>query len=140
MKNLTSAEAILMLFVGIMLDLVGFMIFITGTWVAIDDYGILDVIGISIIGLWLFIKYQSSAPSQVNLKEDLKGIREEKIDLNNKKTNSKNPKNIIKNEGKELAKKILKRFGLAFLLELIPFIGGLVPAWTWLVYKNLPEI
>jgi hypothetical protein len=151
MKNLTSPTAILMLSVGVVLDLIGLTIFVLGTWVAIDDYGILDMIGLSIIGLWLFIKHQSSAPSQATLKEDLNEIREQKVDLDElnegnerprtlerkKKEGSKNPKNIIKSEGKELAKKVLKRFGLAFLIELIPVVGGFTPAWTWLVYKNL---
>ena len=37
----------------------------------------------------------------------------------------------------DVAKKTLKRFGLAFAIELIPFLGGASPSWTWLVYKEL---
>lgn len=141
-----------MLSVGVMLDLTGFIIFIIGTWLGVDDYGILDIIGLGIIGVWLYMKHRSAAPSRTELKEELGEIRAQKVDLNelNKKPESpqkdtgksgraglKNPKSIIKNEAKEYAKKILKRFGLAFVLELIPFVGGFIPAWTWLVYKHL---
>ena len=37
----------------------------------------------------------------------------------------------------DIAKKTAKRFGLAFLVELIPFIGGVAPSWTILVWKEL---
>ena len=52
-KGLTSPEGLLMLCVAAALDLAGFMIFIFGTWFGIDDYGILEMVGIAIIGLWM---------------------------------------------------------------------------------------
>ena len=37
----------------------------------------------------------------------------------------------------EIAKKTLKRFGFTFLIELMPFLGGIAPSWTILVWKEL---
>ena len=34
-------------------------------------------------------------------------------------------------------KKGLKRFMIAFVIELVPFLGDISPSWTWLVYKTL---
>ena len=49
------------------------------------------------------------------------------------------PKGAIKDQAKELAKKALKRFGLTFIIELIPFLGGLYPGWTIFVWKEMKE-
>lgn len=38
---------------------------------------------------------------------------------------------------KKLSTKVLKRTGLAFLGELIPFVGDIVPCWTIAVYYEL---
>ena len=54
--NLTSPEGILMLCVAAILDGLGFIIFILGTWFAIDDYGMLDIPGIIIIGSWMYFR------------------------------------------------------------------------------------
>ena len=54
--NLTSPEGILMLCIAGLLDGIGFIIFILGTWFAIDDYGILDAVGLAIIGGWVFFR------------------------------------------------------------------------------------
>ena len=59
--NLTSPEGILMLCVAAILDGLGFIIFILGTWFAIDDYGILDIIGAIIIGGWLYMRKGAAA-------------------------------------------------------------------------------
>lgn len=37
----------------------------------------------------------------------------------------------------DIAKKTLKRFGFTFAIELIPFLGGISPSWTILVWKEL---
>ena len=39
----------------------------------------------------------------------------------------------------DVAKKVTKRFGLAFGIEVIPFLGGIAPSWTILVYKTLKD-
>lgn len=97
--NLTSPEGILMLCVAGLLDAIGFGFFLVGTWFGIDDYGILDVLGMIIIGGWMFTRSGS---------------------LNS-----------------EIIKKGLKRFGIASLVELVPFLGGIAPSWIILVWKEL---
>lgn len=100
--NLTSPEGILMLSVAGLLDALGFMIFLVGTWFGIDDYGILDIFGMVVIGGWMLIGGGGS------------GV-------------------------KEATKKGLKRFGTATIIELVPFLGGIAPSWTILVYKTLKK-
>lgn len=60
--SLTSPEGILMLCVAGLLDGIGFMLFLL-SWLGIDDYGILDIIGGIIIGGWLFMRNGSGAAS-----------------------------------------------------------------------------
>jgi len=67
--NFTSPEGILMLSIAAVLDGIGLMLFIVGTWVAIDDYGMLDIFGMVVIGGWMF------ARSGVNATAVKKGIR-----------------------------------------------------------------
>ncbi len=59
MKGITSPEGIIMLLVAVILDITGFVIFCLGTWFGIDDYGILEIIGIAIFGPWMSIRYGS---------------------------------------------------------------------------------
>jgi len=59
-----SPEGFLMLFIAVTLDLIGLIIFILGTWFAIDDYGILDIIGAIIIGGWLFMRKGAMSASK----------------------------------------------------------------------------
>ena len=101
--SLTGPEGILLLCVAGLLDIVGFMFFLL-SWLGIDDYGILDIIGLVIIGGWLLIRTGSV--------KSTKGAQ-------------------------DIAKKTLKRFGFTFLVELIPFLGGISPSWTILVWKEL---
>lgn len=53
--NLTGPEGILMLCVAGLLDIIGFMFFLL-SWLGVDDYGILDIFGVIIIGGWLLIR------------------------------------------------------------------------------------
>ena len=99
--GLSSPEGVLLLGIAIVIDGIGFLFFIIGTWFGIDDYGILDFIGLLIIGGWILLRSGS---------------------LNT-----------------EMAKKGLNRFLKAFIVEIIPFVGGVAPSWTWLVYKTLKE-
>ena len=98
--NITSPEGILMLIVAGIIDGIGFIIFILGAWFAIDDYGILDILGMIIIGGWMYLKSSSNSSA---------------------------------------VKKGLKRFITSSVVELIPFLGGASPSWTWLVYKTLKD-
>ena len=92
-----------MLIVAGMLDMIG-LILLCLSWLGVDDYGILDIIGGVIIGSWLLLKGGGS----------LEAI-------------------------KKGAKKSAKRFGIAFLVEAIPFLGGIAPSWIVLVYTELKK-
>jgi hypothetical protein len=37
----------------------------------------------------------------------------------------------------QIKKKLFKKLGLAFLFEIIPYVGGLSPSWTIATYKHL---
>ena len=99
--GVTSPEGVLMLCIAIFVDGIGFIIFAVGTWFGIDDYGILDILGMLVFGGWVFLR-----SGHMNT---------------------------------DVAKKGLKRFIKSFVVELIPFLGGASPTWTWLVYKTLKE-
>lgn len=60
--NLTAPEGILMLCVAGILDGIGFILFFL-SWLGIDDYGILDILGALIIGGWLFMRKGTAAAS-----------------------------------------------------------------------------
>lgn len=161
MKGLMSPEAIIMLPVAALLDLTGFTVFILGVWFGVDDYGILDIIGGVIVGGWMFVRY-SALGSEGGMKVVEEGDEEQKerpqIQTPERKKSEKevpekklpqgkdakgkvpqNPKNMAKSKVKELGKKALKRFGLNFIIELIPFIGGLYPGWTIIVYREMKD-
>jgi hypothetical protein len=137
MKGLTSPEGILMLCVAGLLDIIGLAIFILGTWFAIDDYGVLDIIGGVIMGCWMLLRY-SFLGSEGGMKTENLEASKQAIERGLNKQLPKT-KNTIKAPVKNLGKKAAKRFGLNFLLELIPFLGGLYPGWTMLVYKEMKE-
>lgn len=102
---LFSPEGIIMLPLAVILDILGlFALFI------IDDYGILDGIGLLTIGTWAFFKSGTITTS--------------------KKTQKK---------VQDVGKKILERFGLTLLLEIIPIVGSVAPCWTIAVWKTLQE-
>jgi hypothetical protein len=54
--GITSPEGIIMLCVAVLLDGLGFLLFIFGTWFGIDDYGTLDIAGLLVIGGWLWMR------------------------------------------------------------------------------------
>lgn len=54
-----------------------------------------------------------------------------------KNTKKEAEKSIVGGNVTGLAKKSLKRFIWNFLIELVPFLGGLYPGWTILVYKEM---
>ena len=139
-----------MLLVAVMLDLAGFCIFILGTWFGIDDYGIVDIIAGAIVGGWMLIRHSSLGVQQEENQEEtpetpaLQKPEKKTLDKTPSTPSSKpkataltDPKSMVKNKAQEMAKRALKRFGLNFIIELIPFLGGLYPGWTILVYKEL---
>lgn len=59
MRDLTSPEAILMLPIAIILDLAGLLLF----FFLLDDFGILDVLGMATIGSWILMRSSSLVSS-----------------------------------------------------------------------------
>jgi hypothetical protein len=97
--DLISPEGVVMLSMAILIDVIGFVLFCL-SWLGIDDYGILDIIGGIIIGGWLVFRQGFGGTKQA-------------------------------------AKKGLTKFLIAFGIEVVPFLGGLSPSWTILVWKEL---
>jgi len=109
-------EAIIIFPVAILLDLIGFMLL----FFLLDDFWILDIIGLVVIGSWmLFRQGHVTIPKKTAKKIEKKAL--EQLTKTTKKTE----------------KKFLKRFGLAFLGEIIPYIGGIAPCWTLAVFFEL---
>lgn len=70
-----------------------------------------DIFALSIIGSWVFIR---GGGMQSFSKKGKKG-----------------------GVGKQIVGKIVKRFGLTYVIRLIPFIGCILNPWTYKVYKEL---
>jgi len=143
-----------MLSVAVCLDAIGFVLFCL-SWLGVDDYGILDIVGGVIIGGWILMRYSSlgskgleavieeSEPQEApdageqKVKEGVEKAGK-KIEGNLSKSGEKQAeKQISKQVKKQVAKRVLIRFGIALVVEIIPFLGGLAPAWTIMVWKEL---
>src|SRR3989344_2482224 len=124
---------------------------------AVINY-IVEGLALIIMGSWMLVRYSSlgSEGGMKAEEENEEGGGEEKGDVEmpqpnkNNKENKKSklsenklpetklpegkniktpaPKKMVKNEAKALGKKALKRFGLNFLIESIPFVGCVYPA------------
>jgi hypothetical protein len=75
---------------------------------ALDDFWITDAIGIIGLGGWMLIR------------------------TGHVTTTKKAQKQV-----KKVGKKVLKRLGLATLVEIIPYVGDIAPCWTLAVYFEL---
>ena len=102
---LFSPEALVMLSFAIIIDLIGFALFCF----ALDDFWILDIIGLFVIGTWMIFRTGNITATRA----------------------------LKKKVGGKIGKKIFKRLGLTFLTEITPWVGGLIPAWTLAVYFEL---
>ncbi|MBZ9572952.1 hypothetical protein KJA17_02095, partial [Patescibacteria group bacterium] len=90
---LFTPEGVLMLCIAVMLDLIGLFLFILSLFgIGIPLSFILDIIGLVIIGTWMF-------------------LRSGRIGMTKKAA--------------KVSRKFLKRLGLAFLGEVIPFFGDI---------------
>lgn len=92
--NLTAPEGVLMLCVATLLDGIGLILFFL-SWLGVDDYGLLDIIGGVIIGGWLYFRKGTISP------------------------------------------KMLRRFLIAFGVEVVPILGSVSPSWMILVWQEL---
>jgi len=109
MTSLASPEALIMFLLAGILDAVGLILFfISFIGIGIPLSFIPDVTGLILIGGWMFLRTGHI-------------------------TTTKKAQKI----GKKLGRKILKRLGLAFLGEIIPFFGDIAPCWTLAVYFEL---
>jgi len=61
--NLTAPEAFVMLPMALILDAMGFILFLA-SWLGVDDYGVLDIIGMLVIGGWMLVR--SSLKSELD--------------------------------------------------------------------------
>ncbi|MCX6760158.1 MAG: hypothetical protein NTW46_02335 [Candidatus Nealsonbacteria bacterium] len=96
--NFTSPEAIIMLFLSVSLDLIGYVLL----FAALDDFWLTDIVGVLIIGSWVFTR--SGGTGGFKGKKGIPG---------------------------------LKNFGIATVIEAVPYVGSLSPSWTVMVYKEL---
>ena len=108
MSNFLSPEALVMLPLAIILDLIGIVLVIF----ALDDFFITDIIGFAIIGAWSFFRSQIKGKEPEIKISDIKNIKEKK------------------------AGKAAKWGRRAKWLEFIPYVGAL-PFWTVSVYSEL---
>ncbi len=106
--SLLSPIGIIMLLAAGMIDLIGFLIMCFG----LDDLGIMDIIGLIFVGGLMYIHSGSI-------------------------TSGKKDKKTTKKTTKKVGGKIFKRLGLSFLVEIIPYLGSLVPSWTIAAYSHL---
>ena len=97
--------------VGIMMLLIAGTIDLIGLVIlcfGLDDLGIMDIIGLIFVGGLMYFTSGSITAT--------KGAQK---------------------TAKKLGTKILKRLGLSFLGELIPYFGGIAPCWIIAVYFHL---
>jgi hypothetical protein len=132
MTNLFSPEAVIMLFLAGLLDIIGIICLILDAVLGIGEIFsyIPDTIGIIFFGAWVVFRAATKEAGEEKLKE-LKGKlaerREEREGVRKKKLKKKVAKKGM-NKG--------LKFGLASLGEIIPFLGAL-PFWTIYVYSEL---
>ncbi|MCK4454334.1 hypothetical protein KAU51_03240 [Candidatus Parcubacteria bacterium] len=131
-------EAILMIFLAALLDLIGIICLILDVIVGIGEVFsfIPDIMGIFFFGAWLV--FRSAIKKAVKgegeeKKEEL--IREVAERGEERKRMVKKTRKFLKKAGKRGSKTGL-RFGLATLGELIPLLGAL-PFWTIFVISEI---
>lgn len=111
--SLTTPEAILMFTISGALDALGIVIFILSFFgIGLFLSYITDFIGLVSIGFWMYVRSgQTNVP-----KRRRRGAQK---------------------GAKKVGSRIGKRLGLAFLSEIIPFLGDIAPSWTIAVYFEL---
>ena len=107
-----STAAVLTMLLAVLADSIGLAILLSG----LDDCGILDVVSTIIIGGMLF----ALAPNP---------------QLPKKEASNK----VAGAFKKKLKRKLGRKLGLAFLIELIPFLGNIVPSWVIAVYSSFSK-
>ena len=98
--GITSPEGVLMLLLACFLDGIGIMVLLFG----LDDFWILDITGLLLIGTWIFFRTGHVSATAT---------------------------------AKKTGKKLLSRIGLGFIIEIIPWFGGLCPSWIIIVWREM---
>jgi hypothetical protein len=105
-----------MLLLGLALDIVGVVLACFG----LDDFGILDIVGLVVIGGWLL--FRSGGERQLGENVQMPpGVKEKKAAIK---------------KGSKLVKRLAKvglRVLIIGILEFIPYIGAILFGWTLLV-------
>lgn len=125
-EKLTSPEALIMVPVALTLDCIGIMLVL----VALDDFGIMDIVGICTIGAWTFFR---SKGQEMRVSTSAKEKTEKavaKIGEKVKKLEQKLPK------ATKWAKRLKWLRPLLMIVEVIPYVGSF-PLWTICVFLTL---
>ena len=147
--SLFSPEAILMLFLAGLLDLIGIICLLLDVAFGMGEVlsYIPDGIGILFLGSWSLMRALASGKTIGEAKEeasekiaDIRETGEKKREAMEKSREALRKKREMAKKGKKLMMKkggkTGLRFGLATLGEIIPFLGAL-PFWTIFVYSEL---
>jgi len=105
--NLFSPEGVIMLPLAVLLDLIGVILICLG----LDDFFITDIVGILLIGGWMFLRSQTIVVPERAKQKVEKGL-------------------------KKLFRGKWSKFLTPIIGELIPYVGAL-PCWTLAVYYEL---
>ncbi len=110
--SLVSPEGMVMLALAIFFDLMGILLFFLSLFgIGIIISWLCDALALLMIGGWMFFKLATkSAP----------GLGQSQ-------------------KGKITNRRVLKRLGIAGVIEMIPFVGDIWPSWIIAVYKTLKE-
>ena len=131
--NLLTPEGIIMMSIALALDGTGMVLVIF----ALDDFFITDIIGIVIIGGWLFFRSGATLSMPERVQEKTKGV------TSTAAKTADTGKAVQKVGGEAASGKVARssRWLKPLLCgagELIPYLGAL-PFWTYLVYSELTK-
>ncbi len=108
--SLASPEGVLMMFAALLLDCIGVFLLIFG----LDDFGVTDIIGIFLIGGWMYSRSGFIAMPKGAEKKAKGWLR-------------------------KLFRGKWKRYLTPILGEAIPYFGGIALCWTLAVYYELTD-
>ncbi len=125
-EKLTSPEALIMVPVALTLDSIGIILIL----VALDDFGITDIVGICTIGAWTFFRSKGQEMKVTGSAKEKTEKAVAKIGEKVKKLEQKFPK------ATKWAKRLKWLKPLSMGLEFIPYVGA-APLWTICVFLTL---
>lgn len=123
-----SPLGVMTLATAFIIDVIGWILLLFG----LDDVGVLDIAGLLTVGPLLVLCYLVKKGS---LKEE---GREEEGKQALQKTIQQSQ--AVEKMAKKLRGKLLKKGGLSFLSEIIPYWGNICPSWTIGAYSFLKDL